>query len=74
MTDAVMVALITGGLAILSNVIVALMNSKLLVYRIEQLEKKVEKHNNLVERVTVLERDDDTQWKRIDELKEQLSK
>jgi hypothetical protein len=74
MTDAVMVALITGGLAILSNVIVALMNSKLLVYRIEQLEKKVEKHNNLVERVTVLERDDDTQWKRIDELKEQLNK
>ena len=74
MTDAVMVALITGGLAILSNVIVALMNSKLLVYRIEQLEKKVEKHNNLVERVTVLERDEDTQWKRIDELKEQLSK
>lgn len=74
MSDAVMVALITGGLAILSNVIVALMNSKLLVYRIEQLEKKVEKHNNLVERVTVLERDEDTQWKRIDELKEQLSK
>lgn len=74
MTDAVMVALITGGLAILSNVIVALMNSKLLVYRIEQLEKKVEKHNNLVERVTVLERDEDTQWKRIDELKEQLNK
>lgn len=74
MTDAVMVALITGGLAILSNVIVALMNSKLLVYRIEQLEKKVEKHNNLVERVTVLERDETTQWKRIDELNEQLSK
>lgn len=74
MSDAIQVALITGGLAILSNVIVALMNSKLLVYRIEQLEKKVEKHNNLVERVTVLERDEDTQWKRIDELKEQLNK
>lgn len=72
MTDAVTVALITGGLAILSNVIVALMNSKLTIYRIEQLEKKMEKHNNLVERVAVLERDDKTQWLRIDELKDQL--
>lgn len=72
MTDAVTVALITGGLAIVSNVIVALMNSKLTLYRIQQLEKKMEKHNNLVERVAVLERDDKTQWLRIDELKDQL--
>ncbi len=72
MTDAVTVALITGGLAIMSNVIVALMNSKLTLYRIEQLEKKMEKHNNLVERVAVLERDDKTQWLRIDELKDQI--
>lgn len=72
MSDAIQVALITGGLAILSNVIVALMNSKLTLYRIEQLEKKVEKHNNLVERVAVLERDETTQWKRIDELKAEL--
>lgn len=72
MTDAVTVALITGGLAIMSNVIVALMNSKLTLYRIEQLEKKMEKHNNLVERVAVLERDDKTQWLRIDELKDQV--
>ncbi len=72
MTDAVTVALITGGLAIMSNVIVALMNSKLTLYRIEQLEKKMEKHNNLVERVAVVERDDKTQWLRIDELKDQI--
>lgn len=71
-TEAVIVAFITGGLAIISNVIVALANSKLTIYRIEQLEKKVEKHNNLVERVAVLERDEKTQWQRIDELKKQL--
>lgn len=72
MTDAVTVALITGGLAIISNVIVALMNSKLTLYRIEQLEKKVEKHNNLVERIAVLERDDKAQWLSIEELKDQI--
>ena len=32
--------------------------NKLVVYRIAQLEKKVEKHNNVLERVYVLEKDD----------------
>lgn len=32
--------------------------SKLTSYRIEQLEKKVEKHNKVVERVYILERDE----------------
>ena len=74
MNTAIIVALITGGLAIVSNIIVALMNSKLTIYRIEQLEKKVEKHNNLVERVAVIERDEQTQWKRIDELLTEVEK
>ena len=39
----------------LSGIIAA---NKLVVYRIEQLEKKVEKHNNVLERVYVLEKDD----------------
>ena len=32
--------------------------NKLTLYRIEQLEKKVEKHNKVVERVYVLEKDE----------------
>lgn len=32
-----------------------LVNSKLSNYRIEQLEKKVDKHNNLIERVYLIE-------------------
>lgn len=74
MNDTIIVALITGGLAIVSNVVVAMMNSKLTIYRIEQLEKKVEKHNNLVERVTFIEHDEQTQWKRIDELRAEIAK
>ena len=35
-----------------------IISSKLSNYRIEQLEKKVEKHNNLVERVYLLEQRD----------------
>lgn len=72
MTEGIIIALITGGLAIISNFIVAIMNSRLMIYRIEQLEKKVEKHNNLVERVVTLEKNSDAQWRWIDEFKAKM--
>ena len=56
MNDAVLVALISligtlGGT--FGGILTA---NKLSNYRIEQLEKKVEKHNNVVERVYILEK------------------
>ena len=41
--------------------------NKLTSYRIEQLEKKVEKHNNIVERTYVLERDLKAAYRLIEE-------
>lgn len=49
-------------------------NSKttaLLSYRMEQLEKKVEKHNSMIERTYKLESDMKTAFKRIDEIREE---
>lgn len=43
--------------------------NKLTNYRIAELEKKVDKHNNLIERVAILEQNDKAQWRWIDELK-----
>ena len=40
---------------------------------IQRLEEKQDKHNNLIERTAVLERDMKTAWKRIDENKEEIS-
>ena len=48
-----------------------LTSTKLSNYRIEQLEKKVEKHNSVVERTAILERDMQTVWREIDEIKEE---
>ena len=48
-----------------------LTSTKLSNYRIEQLEKKVEKHNSVVERTALLERDMKTVWHEINELKEE---
>lgn len=44
--------------------------SKLTSYRIDQLEKKVDKHNNLIERVYELEKQDAIQDEKIKEIDE----
>lgn len=43
--------------------------NKLTTYRVEQLEKKVEQHNSIIERVVILEQSTTTQWERVDELR-----
>ena len=72
MTEGVIVALITGGLAIISNVIVSVFNNSKTVWRIEQLEAAMKKHNNLIERLVVEEQNTEAQWRRIDELREEI--
>ena len=42
--------------------------NRLTVYRIEQLEKKVEKHNNLVERMVKVEESTKSAHHRLDDL------
>ena len=56
MTEGIMIAVITGGLAVISNIIVVAFNNSKTLYRVEQLERKMEKHNNFIERVYELER------------------
>lgn len=55
MNSAIICGLISAASAIIVSVITAVYNNKLIVYRLEQLEKKMDKHNNVIERVTALE-------------------
>lgn len=55
MDNTVIVALIGLAGMTISALISAIVASKVTVVRIEQLEKKVEKHNNLIERTYKLE-------------------
>nr|DAM68571.1 MAG TPA: hemolysin [Caudoviricetes sp.] len=47
-------------------------SNKLVNYRIDRLEEKVTKHNNLVERMTVVEQSTKSAHHRIDELKHEM--
>lgn len=55
MDTTIICGLISAASAIIVSVITAVYNNKLIMYRLEQLEKKMDKHNNVIERVTVLE-------------------
>lgn len=54
MTD-IIVPIITAGLALIGTAIGSFSGFKLTSYRVEQLEKKVDKHNNFASRMPVVE-------------------
>lgn len=60
--------IIVAVLSFLGTVIGSFSGMKLMSYRIEQLEKRVDKHNNVIERVYNLERKDAIQDERIAEI------
>ena len=62
MSDAIVVALIGAGASLAGSAVSMLVSAKkarqqagLTIYRIDQLEKKVQQHNNLIERTYRLE-------------------
>ena len=76
-------ALITGAVAILVCVINNFVQAKankdqhdrtigLIEYRIDELTKKVDKHNNVIERITIVERDLKTSFRLIDNMRDEI--
>lgn len=55
MTPEVLNAIISALAVIAGTIISAVISNQLIKYRIEQLEKKVDKHNNIIERTYQLE-------------------
>lgn len=58
MDNAIIVALIGLAGSAIGSLCGVLINTKLSNYRIEQLEKKVDKHNQVIDRVYKLEQSD----------------
>ena len=55
MTAELIIAIVTGVASVLCTIITVWAGSKLTAYRIEQLEKKVQAHNNLIDRMYKVE-------------------
>lgn len=72
MTTEIFTALIAFAGTLVGTLGGILAANRLTAYRIEQLEKKVAKHNNLVERMYCIESSVKSAHHRIDEIREGL--
>ena len=70
----IIVAVIAFAGTVLGSLGGILTSARLTTYRIEQLEKKVEKHNSVVERVTLVEQSTKSAHHRIDDIEDRLVK
>ena len=68
MTETIIVALIGFGGAVIGSALGVIASAKLTNYRVEQLEKKVNLHNNVIERVYSLERKHAVLEQRVEDL------
>lgn len=68
MNPTIITALIGAGGSLLGALFGVMASAKLTNYRIEQLERKVDKHNNLIERTYNLEAREDVLEERIHNL------
>ncbi len=73
MPDVVVVSLISLAGTLFGSIAGVMTANRLTTYRVEELEKKVDKFNNLVERTFMLEQSTARQWDRIDELKTDIA-
>lgn len=55
MSESILVALITGGLSLLGVYLSNRKSAALIEYRLQELEKKQDKHNKVIERTYALE-------------------
>ena len=69
MSEVVIVAVLSLLGTLIGSLAGILTANKLTNYRIEQLEKKVEKHNSVIERVYKLEREEAVIQEEINQLK-----
>ena len=74
MSDTIIVGLFSLCGTVVGTVGGIIASSKLTVYRIKQLENKVDKHNNFAERIPVIENNIKAANHRIDDLERRVER
>jgi len=72
MTENIIVAIITGGLAFCGVLISNRKSASLMEYKIEELTREVRKHNSFAERIPVLEEKMSVANHRIEDLERKV--
>ena len=74
MSEAIVIALIGIVPSVLVAIVSIISNNAIVKVKIEELEKHVNKHNQIVERTYTLERDLATYWSKYDEIKARVDR
>lgn len=74
MSEAIIIALIGIVPSILVAIVSIISNNAIIKVKIDELEKQVNKHNQIVERTYTLERDLATYWSKYDEIKSRVDR
>ena len=74
MTETIIVAIITFIGSLIGNYFSNNKNQALIAYRLEQLEKKVESHNKVIERTYHLEQETSLLENDLNDIKKQIDK
>jgi Tfp pilus assembly protein PilE len=74
MNESIVIALIGIVPSVLVAIVSIVSNNAIIKVKIEELEKHVNKHNQVVERTYTLERDLATYWSKYDNLNDRISK
>ena len=74
MSEAIIIALIGIVPSVLVAIVSIISNNAIVKVKIEELEKHVNKHNQIVERTYTLERDLATYWSKYDEIKSRIDR
>lgn len=74
MNESIVIALIGIVPSVLVAIVSIVSNNAIIKVKIEELEKHVNKHNQVVERTYTLERDLATYWSKYDELKDRIER
>ncbi len=72
MSNEIIISLLSLFGTIFGSTLGIITSNRLTIYRIKQLEEKVSKHNSLIERMAIVERDVKSAHRRLDELLEDL--
>lgn len=79
MRTEVIVAIIAAVPALVTAIVSIIMSNRVLkveldavTNRLDKMEGKLDKHNNFMERIAVLEQKDAAQWRWIDEMKDKV--
>lgn len=79
MRTEVIVAIIAAVPALVTAIVSVIMSNRVLkveldtvTNRLDKMEDKLDKHNNFMERIAVLEQKDAAQWRWIDEMKDKV--